>query len=102
MPTRDDCWSLSCELQQCSTMQREHWVDLLAGGGVPNGAVMEARLHSVLRRICQKVSTRREVDVMQAGKPVLCGIGFVVMTVIMNSSMLRSQNAIDEIHIQRR
>jgi Ca-activated chloride channel family protein len=83
-------------------MQREHWVGLLPGGGAPKGAPVEARLHLILRRMCQEESTRSEVGVMQAVRPILCGIGLVVMTVILNSSLLRSQSAIDEVHIQRR
>src|SRR6202007_352738 len=75
---------------------------LLPGGGAPNGAAVEARLHLILRRMCQEESTRSEGGGMEAVRTILRGIGLVVMTVILNSSLLRSQSAIDEVHIQRR
>jgi len=39
---------------------------------------------------------------MQAGKQVLCNIGFVAVAVMMNLSILSAQNAIDEVHVQPR
>lgn len=39
---------------------------------------------------------------MQAGKQVLCSIGFVAIAVMMNLSILSAQSAIDEVHIQPR
>jgi Ca-activated chloride channel homolog len=39
---------------------------------------------------------------MQAGKQVLCNIGFVALVVMMNLSILSAQSAIDEVHVQTR
>jgi Ca-activated chloride channel family protein len=39
---------------------------------------------------------------MQAGKQVLCSIGFVLVAVMMNLSIVSAQSAIDEVHIQPR
>ena len=69
---------------------------------MPNGAGVEACLHSILRLMWQEDSTRSEVGVMEAGKQVLCSIGFVAVAVMMNLSILSAQIAIDEAHIQPR
>jgi len=39
---------------------------------------------------------------MQAGKQVLCNIGFVAVAVMMNLSILNAQSGIDEVHVQPR
>src|SRR5437868_5104695 len=39
---------------------------------------------------------------MQAGKQMLCSIGFVAVAVMMNMSILSAQSAIDEVHVQPR
>jgi len=39
---------------------------------------------------------------MQAGKQVLCNVGFVAVVVMMNLSILSAQSAIEEVHVQPR